>query len=102
MGLSVISVTGVDELDDDSKQRIIRGDYQIVFFTPEKIIESSFWRKMLKSDIYMDRLKALVIDEAHCIPKWYTKLYLLHTKHFMSLLWLECVGEKPFDQLYSD
>ena len=40
-----------------------------MFFTPEVIIGTRRWRKMLEGDVYAERLKAFVIDEAHCVKK---------------------------------
>ena len=42
----------------------------MVFFTPELLITSKRWRKVLSSDIYNTCLKAFVIDEAHYVKKW--------------------------------
>ena len=52
------------------KSSVARGDYQLVFFTPELIIDSSKWREVLKSSVYKSRMRALVIDEAHTVKKW--------------------------------
>jgi superfamily II DNA helicase RecQ len=41
-----------------------------VFFSPEIIIDSKSWRKVLLGPIYEKRLKALVVDEAHTVKKW--------------------------------
>ena len=46
------------------------GAYQLIFFTPEMIIGNRKWRKLLEGDVYANRLKAFVIDEAHCVKKW--------------------------------
>ncbi len=46
------------------------GHYQLVFFTPELIIDTKKWRKMLSSTIYSERLRGFVVDEAHCVAKW--------------------------------
>lgn len=52
------------------KQGVHEGRYRLVFFTPELLITSTRWRKVLTSEIYSARLKAFVIDEAHCVKKW--------------------------------
>ena len=58
----------------ESSQEMLRGvavgDYELVFFTPELLIESHRWRKVMCSDVYTERLKGFVIDEVHCIKKW--------------------------------
>ena len=50
---------------------VSQGNFQLVFFTPEMLIGSKRWRNMLTGDLYSKRLKAFVIDEAHCVKKWY-------------------------------
>ena len=52
------------------KQGVHKGMYRLVFFTPELLITNRRWRKVLSSDVYNDRLKAFVVDEAHCVKKW--------------------------------
>ena len=42
-----------------------------MFFTPEMLIGSKRRRNMLTGDLYFERLKAFVIDEAHCVKKCY-------------------------------
>ena len=49
---------------------VTTGKYQLVFITPEKLINSNQWRKIIQTDVYTERLKALVIDEAYCVKKW--------------------------------
>ena len=68
-GLTAVYVSG--ELTDDlTKERVCRGEYQLVFFTPEMIINNKRWRKVIGGDVYTERLKAFVVDEAHCVKKW--------------------------------
>ncbi|KAL5502599.1 hypothetical protein EMCRGX_G009400 [Ephydatia muelleri] len=58
-------VTDKSVLDEVSQR-----NFQLVFFTPEMLIGSKRWRNMLTGDLYSERLKAFVIDEAHCVKKW--------------------------------
>ncbi len=53
------------------KDGILRGDYQLVYITPELLIGSNVCRKMLTGEVYEHRLKAFVVDEAHTVKKWY-------------------------------
>ena len=46
------------------------GVYQLVFFTPELLVTKTRWQELLKSDVYSSRIKAFVVDEAHCVKKW--------------------------------
>ena len=52
------------------KEGVARGGYSLVYFTPELILESQYWRKILLTHIYKTRVKAFVVDEAHCVKKW--------------------------------
>ena len=56
--------------NERKKEGVSKGMYQLVFFTPELIVTSKRWRKVLEGELYADRLKAVVIDEAHCVKKW--------------------------------
>ena len=52
------------------KKGVLEGEYQLVFFTPEYLIDQKKWREALKGNIFQARLRALVIDEARTIKKW--------------------------------
>ena len=68
-GLKVICVNG-DLQDGSIKKRVLHGEYQVVLFTPEMLLEKKCWRRMLCSDIYSQRMQAFVVDEAHTVKKW--------------------------------
>ena len=65
-GLPAVSVTR-----DTNPGRILRGDYQVVFISPEQLLTNRCYRMMGSSPEYCEGLIALVIDEAHCVKKWY-------------------------------
>lgn len=46
-------------------KKISQGDYQLLFVTPERFRKDEFWACL--SDI---KVKAFVIDEAHCVSLW--------------------------------
>lgn len=59
------------ETKDDIITRGVRnGEYQLVYFTPEMLINNKRWRRVMESDVYAERLKAFVVDESHCVKKW--------------------------------
>ena len=58
---------GEGQTDRSVEKRVINGDCQLVFITPECIINSP---KMLLTPAYKDNLEALVVDEAHCVKLW--------------------------------
>ena len=67
-----MSAEFVDEpqTDTDATQRIVQGKHQLVFCSPENLFENPALSNMLASQIYQERMVALVVDEAHCIDKW--------------------------------
>ena len=50
---------------------VLRGDYQLVYITPELLFTVATWRKMLVGEVYRERLIAFVVDEAHTVKKWF-------------------------------
>ena len=65
--LSAAYVSG-EMTDSVVKGGVARGDYPLVFFTPENDHHNKRGRKVIEDDA--ERLKAFVIDEAHCVKKW--------------------------------
>ena len=53
-----------------SMERFARGDFQLIFISPECLYKGRTWRTLLKSDLYKERLVAFIIDEAHLIKNW--------------------------------
>uniref|UniRef100_A0A1X7TS72 DNA 3'-5' helicase n=1 Tax=Amphimedon queenslandica TaxID=400682 RepID=A0A1X7TS72_AMPQE len=64
MGVSAVPVG--DRFPERSR-KILEGEYQLVFISPEALLSRRKWRKMLLTDVYQNNLIALVIDEAHCV-----------------------------------
>jgi len=67
-GLVTGSVTG--DMTSDMAAKIKKGECQIVFFSPEVLLQQSRWRSLLQSKDYRSRLRTFVIDEAHTVVKW--------------------------------
>ena len=44
--------------------------YSLLFCSPEALV-SSKWREILQQSHIHDRIVAVVVDEAHCVSKWY-------------------------------
>jgi ATP-dependent DNA helicase RecQ len=68
-GLKVAYVTGEDG-NEEMKRGVHAGRFQLVFFTPELLINNKRWRRMLSGATYSDRLKGFIVDGAHCVVKW--------------------------------
>ena len=52
------------------KRKVLNGDVQLVYISPECLIMNKTYRSMLLSPQYQQNLVALVIDEAHCVKTW--------------------------------
>jgi len=61
---------GEQQKDWRQQRRVLDGNAEIVFTSPENIICNKTYRDMLRSEVYKKRLVALVVDEAHCIKTW--------------------------------
>ncbi len=66
-GVATGSVTG--ESSAAMLDSVYRAEHQLLFFTPEMILRKK-WRKLLQRDDYRQRVKGMIIDEAHTVKKW--------------------------------
>ncbi|XP_074641205.1 ATP-dependent DNA helicase RecQ-like [Tubulanus polymorphus] len=55
---------------EEENRKILLGEYQFVFCCPETLLAKSFWRNMVSSALYSERLIAIVVDEAHTLLGW--------------------------------
>jgi len=65
--------------EEQVRQEIIDGEYQLVFISPEALLATRRWRKMLLSPVYQKSLIAVVVDEAHCVRNWSVKCSYCYT-----------------------
>eukprot|EP00536_Pseudo-nitzschia_multiseries_P000711 jgi/Psemu1/179522/e_gw1.9.213.1 len=56
---------GSGQADDAEEQRALRGDYRLVYITPEKLMSSGFLDRLAHLD-----LCCVAVDEAHCVSQW--------------------------------
>ena len=68
-GLATAYVSA-DSSDKKMKDGIIKGEYQLVYISPELLMVNLKWREMLRSAVYQSKLKGFIVDEAHCVTKW--------------------------------
>ena len=61
---------GEAQHDQSINEGVMLGKFQVIFMSPEAAMESR-WRKMFSSDFYRAHLRAIIIDECHCIEDWY-------------------------------
>ena len=57
------------QTDETVKSSVLNGNASALFITPDSVLESK-WRKVLASSRYNKKIRAVVIDEAHCISHW--------------------------------
>ena len=69
MGISAEFV-GEGQTDPSVKSKVLKGDIQLLFISPENLLCNMAYRNMLLSDQYKKSLVALAIDEAHCVKTW--------------------------------
>ena len=70
-GISAAYVSDKESTDRDTKRKIIKGECQLVFISPEALFLATEWRRMLSGDYYRKHLVGFIVDEAHCVKKWY-------------------------------
>eukprot|EP00731_Ephydatia_muelleri_P000851 Em0001g851a len=68
-GVSAACVSS-DVDDRIQRERVLRGEVQIIFIGPEMLMRNTTWREMLRTPVYQSNLVAFVIDEVHCVTKW--------------------------------
>ena len=64
--LCAVDVTSV--MEEKVEEAILRGQYSIVYISPEQLLTQGKWREMLHSEVYQRNLVGFV---AHCVKKWY-------------------------------
>jgi superfamily II DNA helicase RecQ len=57
----------------DSIDHVIKGQYQLLFISPEFLLKNQQMRNILLSDVYQTNLVCVTIDEAHCVLMWGTQ-----------------------------
>lgn len=68
-GISAEFVGGAQE-DENCIKKVLQGKVQLVYISPESLLNNCSFRNMLLSPTYKTKLRALVIDEAHCVKTW--------------------------------
>ena len=58
------------QTDKDARTRVLNGEVQLVFITPESLLNTPEYRNMLLSTPYSKNLVGIAVDEAHCVKLW--------------------------------
>ncbi|KAL5477473.1 hypothetical protein EMCRGX_G024274 [Ephydatia muelleri] len=49
---------------------VVNGEFQLLLIGPELLLLNPLWRAMVRVPVYIEKLVAFAIDEAHCIAQW--------------------------------
>ena len=66
-------MTGVHVCSDCSLSlvdKIVSGEVQLIYMSPEAILTVPTWREMFRNHCYQDNLICVAVDEAHSVEKW--------------------------------
>ena len=66
----IAEFVGEAQCDRLAVEKVVKGEVDIVFISPESIITNPIFRNMLLSKVYKDNMVGLVVDEAHCVKTW--------------------------------
>ena len=58
------------EQDTGDRRKILKGEMNIVYSSPEAMLANNEWREVVSSSIYQRNVVAVAVDEAHCITYW--------------------------------
>ena len=67
LGVSAVNISSDAEVD---RAKIERGEYSIVYGSPEAWLVNERWRCMLSNEVYSSKLCAVAVDEAHVLRQW--------------------------------
>jgi len=67
VGIKALNLTSASE---DERKHADRGEYSVVYGSPEAWLKNERWRSMLHNDVYSRKLCAIAIDEAHVLKQW--------------------------------
>ena len=56
--------------------KVINGEMQLLYMSPEAILTVPTWREMFRNQYYQDNLICLAVDEAHLVEKWYVCVFV--------------------------
>ena len=71
-----------EQSDEEAVKRVINGQSQLVYISPERIIGNHNFSSMLLSLKYKKNLVAFVMDEAHCVKTWLVPILYKSQTHF--------------------
>ena len=79
-GVSAGYISDKESIDKETRRKVLYGEYQLVFISPEALFLTIEWRRMLSKDRYRRNLVGFIVDEAHCVQKWLVHSYSYLTR----------------------
>jgi len=61
---------GEAQTNPEVEALVVKGNIQLVYISPENMINDTRYRRMILSPVYQSNLVALIVDEAHCVKTW--------------------------------
>ena len=65
-----VEFVGSAQDNERAIEEVLNGTVQLVYISPESILNNKKFRAMLQKEIYQEKLRALAVDEAHCVKLW--------------------------------
>lgn len=65
-----LKAANISSLEDDERTLVERGEYSLVYGSPEAWLKNERWRSMLTNSVYSKKLCAIAVDEAHVVRQW--------------------------------
>ena len=60
------------------KDEILLSKYQILFTSPEVLLQDKDWTDIFKNRLFANHLVGIIIDKAHCVKKCWVSIKLGH------------------------
>ena len=60
-------------------EKVLKGEVQLIYISPESIVFNSRYRDMLRSPKFTEKLIGIAVDEAHCIKTWGDKFRIAYS-----------------------
>ena len=67
LGITAVSLS---DMENEDLENIEKGNFSVVYGTPEAWLKCKRWRKLLTSSVYNLKLCGVAVDEAHVIKQW--------------------------------
>ena len=68
--IRTVYVSDREDCTGATRRSMRKGEYQVVYVSPEAWFGTLEMRTMLSTELYRDNLVGIIVDEAHCVKKW--------------------------------